>query len=153
MELQLPSLNFPASKFKLKEDSGRVFIFDDARKKYVALTPEEWVRQHCIHFLRNSKHYPISLLTVEKAFSINGKVVRYDLVAYSKKATPLVLVECKAPSVSINQKTFDQIAAYNFELNVPYLMVTNGLNHYYCFADSENRRFQFLKDLPNFEIF
>ena len=143
-------LNFPASKFKLKEEEGKMLIFDDVRKKYFQITPEEWVRQNCIHFLRDQKYYPISLLSVERGIKMNGQTLRYDLVGYSKKATPLLLVECKAPEVKITQLTFDQIAVYNLELKVPYLMVTNGLDHYFCQMDFENNCYLFLKDLPEF---
>ena len=146
----LPQLNFPFSKFKIKEDKGKLFIFDDSRKKFIALTPEEWVRQNCLHYLRDHKKYPISLLAVEKAFKLNGQHLRYDLVAYSKKAKALLLVECKAPDVKISQATFDQIAVYNLELNVPYLLVTNGMQHYCCIVDFEKRQFQFLPEVPDF---
>jgi hypothetical protein len=151
MEITLPKLNYPISKFKLKQENGKMFIFDDSRKKYVSLTPEEWVRQNCMHYLRDQKGFPISLLAVEKGFSLNGVTLRYDLVAYSTLAKPLLLVECKAPGVDISQKTFDQIAVYNLELNVPYLLVTNGLAHFCCVADFENKNFRFLKELPNFK--
>ena len=147
---QLPQLNFPPSDFKLKEQDGKLYILDVVRKKYVMLTPEEWVRQNCIHYLRNVKKYPVSLITVERGFRVNNLNLRYDLVAFNKKAQPILLVECKAPDVKIDQTTFDQIAAYNLKLNVPYLMVTNGLQHYCCVADFENRRFQFLKEVPEF---
>ena len=150
MITDLPQLNFPFSKFKIKEDKGKLFIFDDSRKKFIALTPEEWVRQNCLHYLRDHKKYPISLLAVEKAFKLNGQNLRYDLVAYSKKAEALLLVECKAPDVKISQATFDQIAVYNLELNVPYLLVTNGMQHYCCIVDFEKRQFKFLPEVPDF---
>jgi hypothetical protein len=148
--MDLPTLNFPRFSFKLKEDNGKLFIFDPARRKYVALTPEEWVRQNCLLYLRDVKKYPVSLISVERAINLNGQSLRYDLVAYSKQAKPLLLVECKAPEVEISQKTFDQIVVYNLELNVPFLMVTNGLSHYICKADFEQKRFDFLRDLPTF---
>jgi len=147
---QLPRLNFPESQFKLKEEQGRMLIFDVSRRKYVTLNPEEWVRQNCLHYLRDAKGYPISLLAVEKGFSINGVNLRYDIVAYSNRGTPLLLIECKAPEITISQKTFDQIAVYNLELKVPYLLVTNGLQHFCCVADFENKKFQFLKEVPEY---
>ena len=143
-------LNFPASKFKLKEEDGKMLIFDDVRRKYFQITPEEWVRQNCIHFLRDQKHFPVNLLSVERGIKMNGQVLRYDLVGYSKKAKPVLLVECKAPEVKITQQTFDQIAVYNLELKVPFLMVTNGLDHFFCQMDFDNNRYLFLKDLPEF---
>lgn len=151
MQVQLPKLNFPVSTFNLKEVDGRLFIFDQSRRKFVNLTPEEWVRQNCLVFLRDQKGFPMSLLAVEKSFRLNGKLLRYDIVAYSKNASPVLLVECKAPEVKISQKTFDQIAVYNLELKVPYLMVTNGLDHYCCVIDVENSRFHFLREIPDFE--
>jgi hypothetical protein len=150
MSVQLPTLNFPTSTFNLKEVDGRLSIFDQSRRKFVNLTPEEWVRQNCLVFLRENKGYPMSLLAVEKSFKLNGKLLRYDIVAYSKAANPILLVECKAPEIKISQKTFDQIVVYNMELKVPYLMVTNGLDHYCCVVDAENSRFQFLKEIPDF---
>lgn len=150
MAVQLPQLNFPASNFKLKDQDGKLYILDPVRRKYVMLTPEEWVRQNCLHYLRDVKKYPVSLLSVERGFKVNNLNLRYDLVAFNKQAKPILLVECKAPDVKIDQTTFNQIAAYNLELNVPYLMVTNGLEHYCCVADFENKRFQFLKEVPMF---
>lgn len=147
---QLPQLNFPESNFRLKEDNGKLFILDPSRKKYIVLTPEEWVRQNCLHYLRDTKKYPISLLAVEKGIKINNQNLRYDIVAYNKQATPILLVECKAPGVKIDQSTFDQIAVYNLELKVPFLLVTNGIDHYCCVADFENRKYNFLKEVPVF---
>lgn len=147
---QFPRLNFPESKFKLKEEGGKLYILDPSRRKYIMLTPEEWVRQNCLHYLRDVKKYPISLLAVEKGIRINNQNLRYDIVAYNKKAKPILLVECKAPEVKIDQTTFDQIAVYNLELNVPFLLVTNGIDHYCCVADFENKRYQFLKEVPMF---
>jgi hypothetical protein len=146
--MNLPELNFPRFTFKLKEEEGKLTIHDSVRRKFVALTPEEWVRQHCILFLRDCKKFPISLIMAERAFNVNGQSLRYDLVAYSKKAQPLLLVECKAPEVEITQKTFDQIAVYNLSLEVPFLMVTNGLQHFYCMVDFESRKYIFIRELP-----
>lgn len=146
----LPELNFPNSKFKLKEKEGKIYIFDDARKKYVILTPEEWVRQNCLHYLRDHKKYPISLLAVEKGITINKQNLRYDIVAFSKNAKPVLLVECKAPEVKINQSTFDQIAAYNLKLKVPFLLVTNGIQHFCCVSNFEKAKYDFLKEVPDF---
>lgn len=146
----LPTLNFPYSKFKLENRDGKLYIFDESRKRYVALTPEEWVRQNCLHYLRDYKQFPVGLLAVEKGFKLNNLNLRYDIVAYSTKAKPILLIECKAPDVEINQSTFDQIAVYNMQLNVPYLMITNGMFHYYCVIDFANKRYNFLPELPNY---
>jgi hypothetical protein len=151
MQPQLPKLCFPASNFKLKQEEDKLFIFDQSRRKFVLLTSEEWVRQNCLQFLHNQKNYPISLLSVEKSFKLNNLVLRYDIVAYSKKANPVLLVECKAPEVKITQQTFDQIAVYNLELKVPYLLVTNGIDLFCCSVDFENSKFFFLKEIPDYQ--
>ena len=146
----MQALNFPKYSFRFKNSENKVSIFDSIRKKFVVLQPEEWVRQHCIEFLINEKGYPISLINVEKELTINSLKKRYDIVIYNSDGTIHLIVECKAPKILINQKTFDQIARYNLELNATYLMVTNGLNHYYCQMDFELERYQFLKDIPNY---
>jgi hypothetical protein len=150
MPIELPKLNFPPSTFKLKEKDGMLLVLDVVRRKYVALTPEEWVRQNCLHYLRDVKKYPVSLMSVERGFKVNTLHLRYDLVAFNKKAEAVLLVECKAPGVNIDQQTFDQIAAYNLELKVPYLLVTNGQKHYCCVMDFVEKRYHFLKEVPAF---
>ena len=114
------------------------------------LQPEEWVRQHCIQFLMHDKGYPKSLINVEKELVINSLKKRYDIVVFNPDGSIHLIVECKAPKISIKQDTFDQIARYNLELNATYLMVTNGLNHYYCQIDFENKRYQFLNHIPDY---
>ena len=116
------------------------------------LQPEEWVRQHCVEFLLNEKKYPKTLVNVEKELLVNGLKRRYDIVIYNSDGSIHLIVECKAPSIDIDQTTFDQIARYNLTLNATYLMVTNGINHYYCQMDFENERYQFLKDIPSYQI-
>jgi hypothetical protein len=150
MQPQLPQLCFPASNFKLREEGDKLYIFDISRRKYVSLTPEEWVRQNCLHFLCNNKNYPVNMLSIEKSFKLNNLVLRYDIVAYSKKAKPVLLVECKAPEIKISQQTFDQIAVYNLELKVPYLLVTNGIDLFCCSVNFENSRFLFLNEIPDY---
>jgi len=152
MQFQLPVLNFPPMDFKMKETNGKVFIYDPCRKKYVQLTPEEWVRQHCILFLHLWRGVPLQMLSVEKAFNLNGVVLRYDIVAYSKMGTPLLLVECKAPEVRISPTTFDQIAVYNIQLKVPFLYVSNGVEHFPCEVDYTKSTMVFLKDLPDYKL-
>ena len=126
-------------------------IFDAIRKKFIILTPEEWVRQHLIQFLITEKSYPISLINVEKVLKVNGLRKRYDVVVYNSDGTINILIECKAPEVTISQSTFDQIAQYNMTLQSNFLMVTNGLNHYFCQMDFENEKYQFLTELPNYQ--
>ena len=147
----MQALNFPKYSFRFKNSENKVSIFDTIRKKFVVLQPEEWVRQHCIQFLIEEKGYPMSLINIEKELTINALKKRYDIVVFNSDGTIHLIVECKAPKISINQNTFDQIARYNLELNATYLMVTNGLNHYYCQMDFELEKYQFLKDIPNYK--
>ncbi|MCB0461899.1 MAG: type I restriction enzyme HsdR N-terminal domain-containing protein [Flavobacteriaceae bacterium] len=148
----MQKLNFPTYSFRLKNRENKRFIFDDIRKKFVVLQPEEWVRQHCINYLVSHKNYPKTLINVEKELKINGLTKRYDIVVYNSDGSIHLIVECKSPKININQDTFDQIARYNLTLNATYLMVTNGINHYYCAMDFEAERYQFLKDIPHYAI-
>nr|WP_299342123.1 type I restriction enzyme HsdR N-terminal domain-containing protein [Allomuricauda sp.] len=143
-------LNFPKYSFRIKSSENRLSVFDIVRKKFVALQPEEWVRQHTLHFLVETKGYPISLVNVEKQLVVNQLKKRYDIVVFDSTGKVEILVECKSPEVSISQGTFDQIARYNFELHAQYLMVTNGFNHYYCKMDFINEKYSFLKEIPDF---
>jgi hypothetical protein len=127
-----------------------VAIFDEIRKKFVVLTPEEWVRQHVVQYLLVEKKYPKSLINVEKLVKVNGLNKRYDIVVFQPNGEIFLLIECKAPEVPISQQTFDQIARYNLKLNAQFLMVTNGLNHYFCQMDFENEQYVFLKEAPEF---
>ena len=144
----MQKLNFPEYAFRFKNSENKVAIFDDIRKKFIVLTPEEWVRQHVVHFLLTAKNFPKSQVNVEKIVKINGMNKRYDIVVYRPDGSIYLIVECKAPSVPISQNTFDQIARYNLTLNAGYLMVTNGLNHYFCQMDNEAERYIFLRDIP-----
>jgi len=143
-------LNFPTYSFRFKNSKNKPSIFDQIRKKFIILTPEEWVRQHCINYLIIEKRYPKSLINVEKGLLINGRKKRYDIVVYNPDGSINILIECKAPKIPITQKTFDQIAQYNLKLNANLLMVTNGLNHYYCQMDYHNERYQFLRNIPKY---
>lgn len=145
------SLNFQHFQFRIKEENGKDLIYDEIRAKYVALTPEEWVRQHCVHFLVENKSVPQGLVSVERGLMLNGKRLRYDVAVYSKSGNPLLLVECKAPEVLITQETFNQIATYNLMLKVPFLWVTNGMSHYFCEIDFDKNSFNFLKELPDYK--
>ena len=144
-------LNFPTYSFRFKNSENKVSIFDSIRKKFILLTPEEWVRQHVVEFLLNEKKYSKSLINVEKVVKVNGMNKRYDVIVFNSDGSIFLLIECKAPEVKIDQKTFDQIARYNLILNAQYLMVTNGLNHYFCEMDFENEKYTFLKELPEIE--
>jgi len=146
----LIKLNFPVYSFRFKNSENKVAIFDDIRKKFILLTPEEWVRQHVVQFLLLDKKYPKSYINVEKLIKINNLNKRYDVVVFQPNGEIFLLIECKAPEVSISQQTFDQIARYNLVLKAKYLMVTNGLNHYFCQMDFENEKYVFLKELPEY---
>ena len=143
-------LNLPTYSFNIKFKEQRKYIFDFIRKKYVLLTPEEWVRQNFLKYLVEEKKYPASLIAVEKEFKLNKLSKRSDVVVYNRLGQPFLIVECKATTVKIDQKVFDQIARYNMKLNVEYLVVTNGLVHYCCKIDVENQNYYFLKDIPEF---
>lgn len=147
----MQKLNFPSFSFRFKNSENKTAIFDEIRKKFIILTPEEWVRQHVIQYLLQDKNYPKSYINIEKLIKINSLNKRYDVVVYQPNGTIYLLIECKAPEVAITQQTFDQIARYNLVLNAKYLMVTNGLNHYFCKMDFENEKYIFLKELPNYE--
>lgn len=142
-----PKLNLPQFSFKIKEALSGHQIFDIIRKKYVALTPEEWVRQHVVHYLVQEKKYARGLMQVETMVKYNRLNIRCDILAYTHELKPLLLVECKAPSIEITQAAFDQIARYNMPLKVKYIMVTNGLRHYYCLMDYEKHSYTFVTDI------
>lgn len=146
----MQNLNFPSYSFRFKNSENKVAIFDEIRKKFVVLTPEEWVRQHVVQYLLLEKKYPKSLINVEKLVKVNGLNKRYDIVVFQPNGEIFLLIECKAPEVAISQQTFDQIARYNLKLNAQYLMVTNGLNHYFCQMDFENEQYVFLKEAPEY---
>lgn len=143
-------LNLPIYTFRIREAGEREEIFDETRKKFVALTPEEWVRQHFVEYLVAGKKVPRSHIVVEAAFKLYGLVKRSDIMVSDRKGEPVLLVECKAPHVNISQKTFDQVARYNMALRVQYLAVTNGLNHYCCIIDHSSSSYRFLKDIPDY---
>ena len=144
-------LNFPTYSFRLKSKENKVFIFDILRKKEVVLTPEEWVRQHVVHWLLKDKNYPASIIAIEKQLQLNKTTKRTDILLFDKKGMPDVIVECKAPHIPITQASFDQIARYNLQLNANVLMVTNGLQHYYCAIDHLKETYIFLPELPAYQ--
>ena len=147
----MKDLNFSKFKMRIKNKENLYFIFDIIRKNWYLLTKEEWVRQHCIHFLIFTKKYPKSLVNVEKKILINGVRKRYDIVVYSKQKDVIILVECKAYNVNINQDVFDQIAKYNLEIKNRYLMISNGLSHFYYTINYELNEYLFMKDLPTYK--
>jgi hypothetical protein len=137
--------------FRIKEKDGKRSIFDRFRRKWVTLTPEEWVRQNFLCYLTEEKHYPFTLVSVERFLRMNQLNFRSDAVIYSKTGEPLVIVEFKAPEVKIAQNVFDQIVRYNIELQVKYLIVTNGMNHYCCVIDKEMLTYKFLTEIPDYK--
>ena len=143
-------LNLPTYSFNIKLIEQRKYIFDFIRKKFVILTPEEWVRQNFLKYLVDEKKYPASLIAVEMEFKLNNLSKRSDAVIYNKKGLPFLIIEFKAPDIKINQKVFDQIARYNMKLNVDFLIVSNGLDHYCCKIDYEKQDYFFLKEVPEF---
>ncbi|MGI6232907.1 MAG: type I restriction enzyme HsdR N-terminal domain-containing protein [Prevotella sp.] len=144
-------LNLPSFDIKLQGTAGHPRVFDVLRRRYVALTPEEWVRQHFVHYLIDQLGYPAGLMANEVHLQIGEKTLRADTVVYTRQMKPQVIVEYKAPHIKITQKVFDQISAYNLLLHVDYLMVSNGLEHYCCKMDYEQRRYLFLKQLPVYQ--
>lgn len=146
----MQKLNFPNYQFRFKNSENKTAVFDEIRKKFVILTPEEWVRIHTVQFLMQEKNFPKSYINVEKQLKLGEMVKRYDVVVHNNSGKIHLIVECKAPTIKISQETFDQIARYNKTLDATYLMVTNGKEHYYCQLDYEGEKYHFLRDLPSF---
>jgi len=146
----MQALNFSDYDFRFKNSENKVYIFDVIRKKFVVLQPEEWVRQHVLQHLILEKKYPKSLINVEKQLTLGTIIKRYDIVIFEPDGKIALLVECKAPSIKIDQHVFDQTARYNMQLKAKYLMVTNGLQHYYCKMDYTEEKYRFLKAIPDF---
>ena len=144
-------LNLPQYEIKITEKDGKRMIFDFLRRKYVALTPEEWVRQHFTHYLVEHKGYPKGLLGNEIELQIGDKRLRCDSILYNKVAQPQMIIEYKAPSVPLQQKVFDQVSAYNLLLRVDYLVISNGMEHYCCKMDYEHQKYLFLQEIPDYE--
>jgi len=144
----LQPLNLPPYPFKLTDNNGQLTIFDELRKKNLVVTPEEWVRQHFVQYLINQKGYPKLLIKLEGGLKLHGQAKRSDIVVFNSLGNKVLLVECKAPSVPITQATFDQAARYNMIHKVNVLIVTNGLQHYYCKIDFERENYKFVEELP-----
>lgn len=143
-------LNLPQYEIKIKQQNGKTQILDTLRRKFVSLTPEEWVRQHFVHFLTEHKGYPASLIANEAELTCGQKKLRCDSVLYDSQARPRMIMEYKAPTIAITQKVFNQISVYNMLLKVDYLVVSNGLQHYCCRMDYANNSYCFLKEIPDF---
>ena len=144
-------LNLPSFEIKLSGTPEKPKIFDILRRKYVTLTPEEWVRQHFVHYLIEHKGYPMALLANEVELKAGDKRLRCDSILYNKVVQPRMIIEYKAPTVVLTQRVFDQISAYNLLLHVDYLVVSNGMQHYCCKMDYDHQKYLFLKDIPDYE--
>lgn len=141
-------LNLPITELRFCQRGSRTYVFDRFRKKFVALTPEEWVRQHFLSWLTQKLGYPMGLIAVEVPLKYNNLQKRADAVVYHRSGDPLMIVECKAPHITISQDAFSQAAAYNFNFNSKYMVLTNGMEHYCCTLDAENKTFGFLEEIP-----
>lgn len=142
-------LNLPAYSFRIKhDDDENMLIFDEFRRKYFVLTPEEWVRQHFAHYLVDHKGYPKALIGIEVLFKMNNLTRRADIIVHNKHGHPLMIVECKAPGVKINDDVFSQVVSYNLKFKLKYLIVTNGISHYAFICDLEKNTWSFLKTIP-----
>ena len=144
----LPPLNLPPYPFKLKEQENKLYIFDEVRKKYLVVTPEEWVRQHFVQYLLVEKKYPKGWISIEGGLKLNELQKRSDILVYNTEGNPFLLVECKAPSIKITQNVFDQVARYNSIHRVKFLAVTNGLEHFYCEMDYVSHSYRFIPEIP-----
>ncbi len=147
----MESLNLPTYSFTIKSEQGRSYIFDVFRKKYVLLTPEEWVRQNFLQYLVKEQNFPASLIAVEKEFSFNRMKKRTDILVHNRQGEPVFLVECKAPSVPVTSEVFDQIGLYNLTYKVPWLVVTNGIKHYCCRMNEDKAVYEFADRLPQWQ--
>lgn len=146
----MQKLNLPDYDFRIKTEDDRTLIFDGIRKKFVVLTPEEWVRQHFIEYLKKEKNYPENLMAVEKQITVNGMQRRFDLLVYTRNGQPLLIAEFKAPEIKITQETFDQVVRYNMALRVEKVIVSNGLQHFACEIDYSKNSFAYLPEIPAF---
>jgi len=143
----MQSLNFPQYDFQLREGEKSTEIFDEVRKKWLVLTPEEWVRQHCVIYLRDGLDYPMSLMEIEKGLNVAKLTKRADIVVSNTQGENIMIVECKSPEIKIDQKVMDQAGRYNSTLRVPYLLITNGLRHFCC--KNIDGKWEFLKSIPH----
>ena len=149
---QMYKLNFPLYQIPVKNKENKTLVFDSIRKKWLKLVPEEWVRLNCIEFLINEKKISRSLISVEKEFKLNNLKKRFDIVVFNKKGEIYLLVECKAPNIKISQSVFNQITKYNLVLKSKFLMISNGINHYFFTMNFESQKIEFLKELPSYDL-
>lgn len=147
----MQKLNLPEFSFRIKTENDKMFIFDAIRKKFVRLTPEEWVRQNFVQFLISVKNFSFSLIAIETSVEINNNQQRADLVIYNRLGVPILIAEFKSPDVKISQQTFDQIVRYNMRLKVPFLVVSNGLDHYCCKINYSENSYAFISEIPDFK--
>ncbi|MFW6370387.1 MAG: type I restriction enzyme HsdR N-terminal domain-containing protein [Bacteroidota bacterium] len=143
-------LNLPDYNFRIQSKGEKKYIFDRIRRRYVLLTPEEWVRQNFMLYLISEKQYPGSLMAVEKQISINGMLFRFDLMVYNRTGLPHLIAEFKAPTVEITQQAFDQVVRYNMAFKVEIVVVSNGMQHFACRIDYPNQTYSFLQEVPLF---
>lgn len=147
---KFPPLHLPKIDMRLKEENGIMKVFDPLREKFVALTPEENVRQHFTAWLRNDLHFPATIMANEIGIELNGMKKRCDTVIFNPDGSPLMIVEYKAPDVPVTQNVFDQIVRYNMALKAKYLIVSNGLNHYCCVIDYKSGAYNFIRMIPDY---
>jgi type I site-specific restriction-modification system R (restriction) subunit len=146
----MQKLNLPEYNFRIKTEGEKTQIFDGIRKKFVVLTPEEWVRQNFIEYLKKEKNYPETLMAVEKQIAVNGMQRRFDLLVYTRNGQPLLIAEFKAPEIKITQEVFDQVVRYNMALRVEKVIVSNGLQHFACEIDYTKNSYLYLPEIPAF---
>jgi hypothetical protein len=149
--MELRKLNLPEYVFRIRQSESKMQIFDDFRKKFVALNPEEWVRQNFLMYLIKEKKYPQTLISVEGGLKLYKRMKRTDILIFNKQGNPLIIIECKAPEILIDKNVFDQVVRYNMALQVKFLVLTNGLNHYFCRIDYTSQSYQFLPEIPDYE--
>jgi len=144
----MQKLNLPDYQFRIKSSDNSDFVFDELRKKYLLLTPEEWVRQNIIKYIIEEKKVPAGLISLEAGVEINSLKRRYDALVHSKSGKPFILIECKAPDVAITKKVFEQITAYNSKIAAPYMLITNGLKHFFLRLHATSGKFIFEQEMP-----
>lgn len=145
-------LNFPKFDFRVEETDGKLSIFDSLRKKYLILTPEEWVRQHMIAYLIQHHHYPKSLFALEKGHKYNQLQKRSDILVLDRSGNPFLLIECKAPEVQLTHKTVEQVAVYNQSISASYVGISNGIQHLFLSYDSNAKSYNQIVEIPLFDI-
>ncbi|MEQ9441653.1 MAG: type I restriction enzyme HsdR N-terminal domain-containing protein [Cyclobacteriaceae bacterium] len=150
MPNSLPDLNLPSFTHQITRNASRNFIFDTIRKKHVVLTPEEWVRQHFAHYLTDHLNYPKALISIEGALRVNGRKKRADIIVFGRDGSPFLVVECKSYDIKLGPATFQQSSLYNYTLQAPYLVITNGRQHYCCHINRQQQTFEFQSGLPEY---